>query len=133
MTETYTAPYINFQGRAREAFDLYHRILGGDLFLFGFDADGHINASGSGPVGYGRLVAGQVRLYGSDGNADYPATPGDTVAITLAGSDRDALSNAFDQLAEGGSVGMPLTDAPWGTAGWLTDRFGIKWNVDITR
>jgi PhnB protein len=104
MTETYTAPYINFQGRAREAFDLYHRILGGDLFLFGFDADGHINASGSGPVGYGRLVAGQVRLYGSDGNADYPATPGDTVAITLAGSDRDALSNAFDQLAEGGSV-----------------------------
>ncbi len=28
---------------------------------------------------------------------------------------------------------MPLTDAPWGTAGWLTDKFGISWNLDIEK
>ncbi|TMD70516.1 MAG: hypothetical protein E6I81_13820 [Chloroflexi bacterium] len=39
----------------------------------------------------------------------------------------------FNALADGGHVGMPLTDQPWGTAGWLTDRFGINWNVDIEK
>jgi uncharacterized glyoxalase superfamily protein PhnB len=28
---------------------------------------------------------------------------------------------------------MKLTDQPWGTSGWLTDRFGINWNIDIQK
>jgi predicted 3-demethylubiquinone-9 3-methyltransferase (glyoxalase superfamily) len=28
---------------------------------------------------------------------------------------------------------MPLTEAPWGTAGWLKDKFGITWNIDVTK
>jgi uncharacterized glyoxalase superfamily protein PhnB len=27
---------------------------------------------------------------------------------------------------------MPVTKTPWGAgAGWLVDKFGISWNVDI--
>ena len=133
MTKGYTAPDINFQGRAREAMEFYHRILGGKLALYAFDASGKLKAAGAkDPVGYGRLVADDIRLFGSDGNPAYPATPGDTIAITLAGPDKAALTAAFEALADGGTVGMPLTEAPWGTAGWVTDRFGITWNVDIT-
>jgi PhnB protein len=134
MTQGYTAPYINFQGRAREAMEFYHGILGGKLSLYAFDAGGKVKAAGpSDAIGYGRIEADGVRIFGSDGNPAYPATPGDTIAITLAGPDKAALTEAFERFAEGGSVGMPLTEAPWGTAGWVTDRFGITWNVDITR
>ncbi len=28
---------------------------------------------------------------------------------------------------------MPLSDQPWGTSGWLTDKFGINWNFDIEK
>ncbi len=134
MTKQYTAPYINFQGRAREAMELYHQILGGQLSLFAFDASGKMKkAEPSDPIGYARLEADGFRVFGSDGNPAYPATPGDTVAITLAGPDQIALTRAFEALADGGSIGMPLTEAPWGTAGWVTDRFGIAWNVDITK
>jgi PhnB protein len=133
MTKGYTAPYINFLGRAREAMEFYHQILGGKLVLYTFDASGRIKAAaGSDPVGYGRLEADGVRVFGSDGNPAHPATPGDTIAVTLAGPDKAALTAAFQALADGGVVGMPLTEAPWGTAGWVTDRFGITWNVDIT-
>lgn len=134
MGQRYTAPYINFQGRAREAMEFYHQILGGQLSLFAFDASGKLKPAGaSDPIGYGRLDAEGFRVFGSDGNPAHPATPGDTVAITLAGPDKDVLTRAFAALADGGSIGMPLTEAPWGTAGWVTDRFGITWNVDITK
>ena len=53
--------------------------------------------------------------------------------LSLRGSDRARLTSAFDGLADGGQVKMPLTDAPWGTAGWLTDKFGISWNLDIEK
>jgi uncharacterized glyoxalase superfamily protein PhnB len=58
MTKGYTAPYINFQGRAREAMEFYHGILGGKLVLDAFDASGKMKvARASDPVGYGRLEA----------------------------------------------------------------------------
>ena len=76
MATAYTAPYINFQGRAREAFEFYHRILGGKLTLVAFDSNGSMKAAGpSDPIGYGRLEADGMRIIGSDGNPDYPATP----------------------------------------------------------
>lgn len=129
----YTAPYVNFQGRAREAFEFYHGILGGSLTLIAFDQDGKMKKAGaSDPIGYGRLEVDGVRIIGSDGNPAHPATPGDTIAVLLSLSDRATLGRVFDSLAEGGTVMMPLTDAPWGTAGWLKDRFGITWNVDKT-
>jgi len=131
----YTAPYINFQGRAREALEFYHGILGGSLAMYCFDpGSGALKAAGpTDPIGYARLRAGDVRLYGSDGNPAYPATPGDTIAITLAGPDKDGMVEAFNALAAGGTIGLPLTEAPWGTAGWVTDRFGITWNIDIVK
>jgi PhnB protein len=132
MPGTHTAPYVNFQGRAREAFEFYHQIFGGELSLFAFDQSGSVKPAGpADPIGHGRLEADAVRLYGSDGNPSYPPTVGDNIAITLTGSDKAALSTAFDSLAEGGRINMPLTEAPWGTAGWLRDRFGVNWNVDI--
>jgi PhnB protein len=134
MSDRCTAPYVNFQGRAREALTFYHEILGGKLSMFAFDSTGAIKAAGAGdPIGYARLRADGVRIYGSDGNPAYPAVPGDTIAISLAGTDRDGMTKAFNALAEGGTIKMALTEAPWGTAGWLTDKFGITWNVDIER
>jgi PhnB protein len=134
MKRRYVAPYVNFQGRAREAFGFYHDILDGALTLLAFDSDGALRAAGpDDPVGYGRLEAGDVRLYGSDRNVAYPATPGDTIATTLISPDRDGMTEVFEALAEGGTVKMPLTEAPWGTVGWVTDRFGITWNLDIPR
>ena len=33
MSKQYLSPYINFQGRAREAMEFYHKVLGGKLDL----------------------------------------------------------------------------------------------------
>jgi PhnB protein len=127
------APYINFQGRAREAMELYQSILGGSLELYAADDQGKPRPAEPGdPIQHARLSGDGFLIIGSDGHPSYPPTTGDNIAVVLVGSDRAAMQEAFDKLAEGGQVKMPLSEGPWGgAAAWLADRFGINWNLDL--
>lgn len=126
-------PYINFQGRAREAMELYHRVLGGTLELYAAGEQGAPRPAQTGePIQHARLSGDGFLVVGSDGHPSYPPTNGDKIAIVLTGSDRAAMQAALEKLSEGGTVKMPLTDGPWGgSAAWLSDRFGINWNLDL--
>jgi PhnB protein len=116
-------PFINFQGRAREAMELYQKVLGGKLDL---------QAGPNGRIGQARLEADGVLIVASDGHPDYPAKVGDNLALSLSGTDQARLARIFNALAEGGRVNMPLAKQPWGgEVGWLVDRFGISWTVNI--
>ena len=127
------APYINFQGRAREAMERYQSILGGSLELYAADDQGKPRPAEPGDrIQHARLTGDSLLLIGSDGHPSYPPTTGDNIAVVLTGSDRAVMQAAFEKLAEGGQVKMPLTDGAWGgAAAWLTDRFGINWNLDL--
>lgn len=126
-------PYVNFQGRAREAMELYHSILGGKLELYSAGEGGAPQPAQPGDrIQHARLSGDGFLVVGSDGHPSYPPTNGDNIAIVLVGSDRAAIQAAFEKLAEGGQVKMPLTEGPWGgVAAWLSDRFGINWNLDL--
>ena len=127
------APYINFQGRAREAMELYHSVLGGKLELYAAGEQGAPRPAQPGePIQHARLSGDGFLVVGSDGHPSYPATNGDNIAVVLAGNDRAAIQAAFEKLSEGGQVKMRLTDGAWGgAAAWLCDRFGINWNLDV--
>jgi PhnB protein len=126
-------PYINFQGRAREAMELYQGVLGGKLELYAADERGTPRPAQPGDrIQHARLSGDGFLVIGSDGHPSYPATTGDNVAIVLVGSDKAKMQAALDALAAGGQVKMPLTEGPWGgAAAWLRDRFGINWNLDL--
>ena len=72
MRDGYIAPYVNFQGRARDAFEFYHEILGGRLSLFTFDG-GVLKA------------AGPDRCQGTDGTG--PATATGAIAAGSGGAE----------------------------------------------
>lgn len=133
MSSMQINPYVNFQGRAREAFELYQQALGGSLTLSTVDATGAVKPAGpEDRITQGRLEADGVVITGADGHPDYPPTVGDNMAIALSGTDKERLTHAFTVLSEGGFVKMPLTEQPWGLAvGYLADKFGITWMVTI--
>jgi PhnB protein len=134
LTKTHLAPYINFQGQAREAMEHYHKVLGGKLEMFASDEQGRPGPAAPGDrIMYARLESDGVFIIASDGNPKYPAKVGEHIGLSLRGSDSARLTSAFEGLADGGQVKMPLTDQPWGTSGWLTDKFGINWNLDIEK
>lgn len=135
MSKIQTSPYINFQGRAREAMEFYHKVLGGNLDLQTLDEQGASRPARQGDsILYSRLEAGGVLIIGVDGNPNYPAKVGDNMAIALGGTDKDRLTVIFNELAEGGKIKMPLARQPWGAdVGWLADKFGINWTVNIDK
>ncbi len=135
MSTIQLSTYINFQGRAREAMGLYHKLLGGTLDLHTVNGQG-----ASGPAGpedrimHARLEADGARIIGTDGHPSHPATVGDNMAIALGGTDKDRLTKIFSDLAEGGKIKMRLTEQPSGSSvGWLTDKFGMNWMISIAK
>jgi len=123
MSRQYLGPYINFQGRAREAMELYQKVLGGKLDL---------QAGPENRISHARLEAEGAVIIASDGHPDYPPTIGDNMAIAVGGTDRKWLTKVFQGLAEGGKIKRPLGPQPWGgEVGFLIDKFGINWTVNV--
>jgi PhnB protein len=135
MTKLYINPYINFQGRTREAMEFYHQVFGGKLNLVAFNETGAPKAAGPDDrVMHSHLEADGVVLMATDGSPDYPPTVGDHMAIAAGGTDKERLTKIFNDLAEGGVVKMPLAPQAWGSElGYLADRFGINWTVSIDK
>ena len=125
MSRIQLSPYINFQGRAREAMEFYQKVLGGKLDL---------QAGPGGRVGHARLEADGAIVVGSDGHPDYPPKVGDHMAVALGGTDQDRIARIFTALGEGGRIKGPLAQQPGGgQVGYLMDRFGINWIVTIEK
>lgn len=59
---------------------------------------------------------------------------GNNFMVTLDTSSEDETTQAFNGLAEGGFVMMPVAHQPWGAFfGMLTDKFGIQWMLSYVK
>lgn len=60
-------------------------------------------------------------------------TMGDNINIVLDLQDEALLTKTFEQLAEGGVIVMPLEQTFWSPKyGYLVDKFGIGWQVNLS-
>jgi PhnB protein len=127
-------PYIGFRDNAREALEFYQSVFGGELNVMSF-AD--MPAVPSEPDEAGKVMHGQLNgengivLMASDtpNSMDHAPYNG---SVSLSGDDEATLTEYFEKLSAGGEIGEPLTKAPWGdTFGMCTDRFGVRWMVNI--
>src|SRR6266545_222497 len=120
MSERYLAPYVSFQGRAREAMEFYRTVFGGNVDLQAMDAQGASKPAGpTDRIFHARLDADGLAIIGSDGHPLYPPTVGDNMAIAVGGTDTDRLTKIFGSLSEVGVTKGPLTVQSSGaTAGW---------------
>lgn len=128
-------PYLSFGGNAREAFEFYREVFGGDLSLNTYGSMGGDDA-GADPdrIMHAQLTspAGLVLMGADSPSAEQPMPESSRIMISLSGDDADALRGYWDRLSETGTVAMPLAPQAWGDEfGMLTDAYGIDWMVDI--
>ncbi|SIT31834.1 VOC family protein [Achromobacter sp. MFA1 R4] len=129
--------YLSFDGNCAEAMRFYERVLGGRLDALVRYADAPADAAmpvlsdeDAARVMYARLTLDEQTLLASDATAGHPYPGKQGVALALAYPTVSDAHRVFDQLAEGGSVTLPLQKTFWAEAyGALIDRYGTRWMV----
>ena len=127
-------PYLQFDGQAADAMAFYHGIFGGELHSSTFAEGGMPHEpSDAAKIMHAQLDAPNgMTLMASDTPSEWPAAPISGISISLSGDDATELTGYWDGLVAGGTIDQPLVEAPWGDRfGMLTDRFGVKWMVNI--
>lgn len=133
--------YISFNGNTEEAFNFYKSALGGEITSiqrFG-DSPGseqmseadkkkimHIDLQGP----------DNIRLMGND-HLDFMGGPfqaGNNFSLSFHPDSKEAADKLFSSLSAGGTVTVPMSEAPWGDYfGMFNDKFGIKWMINHQR
>ena len=128
-------PYLNFQRNAREAIEFYKNVFGGTLNISSFKDGG----MPTGPADENLVMHAQldadhgITLMASDTPPGMELTAGNSVSISLSGTEEATLRGYWEKLSQGGTVMVPLEKAPWGdTFGMCTDKFGTQWLVNIS-
>lgn len=133
-------PSLSFRGQCREAFEFYAKVLGGKITAAFPYGEGPPDM----PVGpqykdwlmHCWLDAGDQSIMGADMDKDWSPNidkPKNGFDVTLHTPDVKEAKRWFDELSEGGKVGMPWAETFWSPGfGSFTDRFGIPWMVSTT-
>ena len=120
-------PYLQFRDTARPTMEYYREVFGGDLNLstFGdFGDPSQPNANLTTPSGF--------TLMASDTPPGMDYSPGTNISVSLSGDDAAELRGYWEKLSDGGTVSLPLEKQMWGDEfGQCTDKFGIRWMVNI--
>ncbi len=130
--------YLNFDGKAEEAFNFYKSVFGGEFVTFQRmkDAPGmeQLPAAEKERIMHVSLpISEGYTLMASDTlpSAGHTITEGNNYHISVGADSEEETRRLFNGLSAGGKVTMPLEKMFWGALfGSFTDKFGINWMVN---
>ena len=132
-------PYLNFDGTAEEAFNLYRSVFGGE-FLFVNRITEAPNTENLPENERNRLmhislpINDKTTLMGSDiiPSFGHKLSHGNNTHILIEPQSREEADRLFNALSEGGEIEMAMEDTFWGAYyGNFKDRFGVNWMIHL--
>ena len=120
-----------FDGRAEEAMRFYCEIFSNAKMI-------EMEKFGRGEMGAeGTILRAVISIKGQDiicidspVQHEFTFTP--AVSLLVDCDNTDEIERLYLNLADGGKVLMPLDSYPFSQRyGWLTDRFGVSWQLNL--
>jgi len=130
--------FLNFDGDCHKALEFYAEV-------FGLGAPSHVMTydqnpeSNFGEENKGRILYATLPIFGcnvmfSDCPAGSPYVKGTNIALTLGTFDAGEITRVFEALAKDGQVLMPIGKTFFSELyGMVTDKFGITWQLSLTK
>ncbi len=137
MRKAITQPYLFFGGRCDEALEFYRTAVHaqvGMVLRFSESPEplppGILRPGFENKVMHAEFTVGSTKILASDGCGEPTQFAGFRIALTVP---TEALAeHAFQALAKGGRIDMPLAKTFWSPRyGMLTDQFGLGWMVMV--
>ena len=129
--------YLIFEGCCEDAFKFYEKVFGGKIEAIqtygGTPAEEHVPPEWAQKIIHAKFVVGDGVLMGSDTPSGmFKPMQGMSVAYHVA--DPAEAERIFADLAEGGSVTMPIEETFWAQRfGMVVDRFGTPWMINCEK
>lgn len=129
--------YLNFDGNCRDAVEYYVEVFKTEepkIMTFGEmppNEEYPLPEEAKNRIMHTRLnMAGSVVMF-SDTFPGMPYIEGNNISLAIVTDDLDELKSLFNQLKEGGTVGMELQETFWSKCyGSVKDKFGIEWQFN---
>lgn len=130
--------YLNFDGKAEEAFNFYKSVFGGEFSSLNRMSD-MPGAEQLSENERGRLMHISLPIGPDDVlmASDIAPSMGQTLAlgnhsyISVFADNREEADRLFAGLSEGGTIEMPLEDTFWGDYfGSFLDKYGVGWMIN---
>ncbi len=133
-------PHINFNGNAKEAFNFYKSVFGGEFakiirFKDLASPEFPVSEKEENKIMHIALPISKSNLLMAN---DVPEILGKTnenenrSKISISAESKEEADKLFNGLSVGGQIEMPITDSPWGSYfGMFRDKYGIEWMVDF--
>jgi predicted 3-demethylubiquinone-9 3-methyltransferase (glyoxalase superfamily) len=123
------APFLMFQGEARQALALYREAFPDyeELLL-----QEHPEGPQAGQIAMARIRVGglEIMLYDSPPVHAFTFTPATSTFIDC--DDEAQLRRLAEVLGEGGGVMMPIDSYGFSALfTWIADRFGVSWQLNL--
>ena len=134
---TSISPYLFFAGRCEEALDFYREAVGARIEMvmrYNESPDpippGRLQPGFENKIMHASFRIGDTVVMASDGCDDKANFEGFQLALSVP--TEAAAHQAFNALANGGNVMMPLAKTFWSPSfGMLADKFNVSWMVMV--
>ena len=134
-------PYLNFDGKAEEAFMFYKSVFGGEfsanMKMSEMPKGDKLSEQEQNRIMHIALPIGEdTLLMASDTvpSAGHKMQFGNQTYIMLSPETKEEADKLFDGLTKEADIEMKMEDTFWGDyMGSFTDKFGIKWMINVDR
>lgn len=128
-------PYLSFDGRCREAFEFYAKVLDGKISAMlshgETPAGEHVSNEWQDKIINAHLIAGDQELMGADSPPEMGNATKEGFSISIQIDDEKDAERIFNAFADGGAVTMPFEPTFWAKKfGMVTDKYGTPWMIN---
>lgn len=124
--------FLMFEGKAEAAMNFYLSLFAGSKVL-NLTRYGPNEAGAEGTVMHATFSLGGQEFMCIDSAIKHAFTFTPAMSLFVNCETDDQIDRLFAELSQGGQVFMPLDRYPFsGKYGWLSDKFGVSWQLSLT-
>lgn len=116
-------------GRAEEALNFYVDLFGGETILLLNYGEEAAEMAGKVQIATIDIAGQQMNIMDSSAMHEFNFTP--SISLFFRCDSEEQLDKLYTELSDGGQAMMPKSDYGFGPYAWVSDRYGVSWQLSF--